>query len=273
MDIPRGPVSSGETGAGMASSRERDNSLPDIVCLSHLRWSFVYQRPQHLMSRFGRRRRVVFCEEPMFGESENPRLELTSVAEGVFAARPKLPGGLEPETVDIAQKLLVHSLLREMEIEDYVLWYYTPLALRFTADLAPAAVVYDCMDELSRFKGASADLPERERQLLARADLVFTGRRSLYEEKRRLHPSVHLLPSSVDVDHFAKARALGRGDEPADQAALPRPRVGVLGVIDERLDQDLVDHVARSRPHWQVILAGPVARMDPGRLPRRPNIR
>jgi UDP-galactopyranose mutase len=256
----------------MASARAHDPSTPDILCLSHLRWSFVYQRPQHLMSRFGRTRRVIFCEEPIFGETENPRLELTSVAEGVFAARPKLPSGLEPETVDIAQKLLLHGLLREMEVEDYVLWYYTPLALRFTSDLAPLAVVYDCMDELSGFKGAAKELPERERQLLARADVVFTGGRSLYEAKRRLHPSVHAFPSSVDVAHFAKARSLGKGDEPADQAALPRPRVGYLGVIDERLDQDLVDYVARYRPDWQVVLAGPVVKIDPDRLPRRPNI-
>jgi UDP-galactopyranose mutase len=256
----------------MASAREHEIPPPDIVCLSHLRWSFVYQRPQHLMSRFGRRRRVIFCEEPVFGESSNPRLELTSVAEGVFAARPKLPGGLEPETIDIAQKLLLHGLLREMDVEDYVLWYYTPLALRFTAELTPSAVVYDCMDELSAFKGASAELPERERQLLARADLVFTGGRSLYEAKRRLHPSVHAFPSSVDVAHFAAARSLVAADEPADQAALPRPRVGFLGVIDERLDQDLIDYVARTRPDWQVVLAGPVVKVDADRLPRRPNI-
>jgi UDP-galactopyranose mutase len=158
-----------------------------------------------------------------------------------------------------------------MDVEDFVLWYYTPLALRFTADLAPAAVVYDCMDELSGFKGASAELPERERQLLARADVVFTGGRSLYEAKRRLHPNVHAFPSSVDVAHFSKARTLG-DDEPADQAALPRPRVGYVGVIDERLDQELVDYVARSRPDWQVILVGPVVKIDPARLPRRPNI-
>jgi UDP-galactopyranose mutase len=256
----------------MASAHERPFSPPDVVCFSHLRWGFVYQRPQHLMSRFGRQRRVIFCEEPMFGESTNPRLELTSAAEGVFVARPKLPSGLEPETVDIAQRLLLHGLLREMDVEDFVLWYYTPLALRFTADLAPAAVVYDCMDELSGFKGASGELPERERQLLGRADVVFTGGRSLYEAKRRLHPNVHAFPSSVDVAHFSKARSLGRDDEPADQAALPRPRVGYVGVIDERLDRELVDYVARSRPDWQVVLVGPVVKIDPARLPRRPNI-
>src|SRR5262245_35498545 len=100
----------------MASARAHDCFPPDIVCLSHLRWGFVYQRPQHLMSRFGRTRRVIFCEEPLFGETANPRLELTPVAEGVFAARPRLPGGLEPETVDIAQRLLLHGLLREMEL-------------------------------------------------------------------------------------------------------------------------------------------------------------
>jgi UDP-galactopyranose mutase len=247
-------------------------SPPDIVCLSHLRWGFVYQRPQHLMSRFGLRSRVFFCEEPILGEATNPRLEVKAASEGVFVVQPMLPSGLEPEALDIVQGILLNAMMHEMDVRSYVLWYYTPLAVRFTRYFNPAAVVYDCMDELSGFKDASAELPQRERELLARSDLVFTGGQSLYEAKRRLHPSVHAFPSSVDVSHFAKARAQRGGPEPDDQRPIAHPRVGFMGVIDERLDRELVDSVARERPDLQVVLAGPVVKVDPASLPRRPNI-
>ncbi len=247
------------------------NARPDIVCLSHLRWGFTHQRPQHLMIRFGRGRRVFFCEEPVFGEESNPRLEVNSAQEGVFVVQPRLPSGLEPEALDIVQGLLLNAMLREMEVQSYVLWYCTPLALRFTEYFAPAAVVYDCVDELGAFEGTPHEIRRRERQLLDRSDVVFTGGRSLYEAKRLLHPNVHAFPSSVDVAHFGAARSLRGQPEPPDQRGLARPRVGYMGVIDERLDRDLVDFVARSRPGWQIVLAGPV-KIDPASLPRRPNI-
>src|SRR5262249_13043533 len=155
----------------------------------------------------------------------NPRLEVNPAAEGVFVVRPWLPAGLEPEALDIVQGLLLNAMLREMSVESYVLWYYTPLALRFTEYLAPAAVVYDCMAELTAFRDAPAGLKARERQLLERTDVVFTGGRSLYEAKRGLHPNVHAFPSSVDVAHFGAARGLRAQPGPADQRVLPRPRV------------------------------------------------
>jgi UDP-galactopyranose mutase len=245
---------------------------PDVVCLSHLRWGFVYQRPQHLMSRFGRHSRVFFCEEPLLGEAANPRLEVKAASEGVFVVQPMLPAGLEPEALDIVQGILLNAMMHEMDVRNYVLWYYTPLAVRFTQYFNPAAVVYDCMDELSGFKDAAAELPERERELLARSDLVFTGGQSLFEAKRRLHPRVHVFPSSVDTAHFARARTLRGAAEPEDQRGIPHPRVGFVGVIDERLDRELLDYVARERPQIQLVLVGPVVKVDPASLPRRPNI-
>jgi UDP-galactopyranose mutase len=245
---------------------------PDLLCFSHLRWGFVYQRPQHLLSRFARQARVFFFEEPVLGDDPEPRLEASSGAPGVTVLRPVLPAGLDVRQREPEQARLLDQLLRDHEIRDYVCWYYTPLAMRFTAELEPRAVVYDCMDELSAFEGAASDMRQRERELLARADLVFTGGRSLYEAKRSLHPSVHAFPSSVDVDHFRRARSVAKGDEPEDQARLPRPRVGYAGVIDERIDLELVEFLARTRPDWQLVFVGPVVKIDPGRLPRRPNI-
>jgi UDP-galactopyranose mutase len=248
-----------------------DLSIPDLVCLSHLRWDFVYQRPQHLMSRFARDRRVFFFEEPLWDSPEGEiRLDISERPGGVRVAVPHLPPGLTPEAVDAALGALLRNLLEEHGIARYVLWYYTPMAVAFTAGLTPGAVVYDCMDELSLFRGAPPDLVEREARLLAAADLVFTGGQSLYEAKRAKHDGVHAFPSSIDAQHFGRARA--GLPEPADQAALPRPRLGYFGVIDERIDLDLLAGVADARPDWQIVMLGPVVKIDPATLPRRPNL-
>jgi UDP-galactopyranose mutase len=245
---------------------------PDLVCLSHLRWDFVYQRPQHLMSRFARERRVFFVEEPIPHEGP-PRLEVGDRPEGVKVVVPRLPHGLDAEQTEAAQEALLRGLLAEQGIVEYVLWYYTPMALGFTAALAPSAVVYDCMDELSLFRGAPPALVERESRLLEASDLVFTGGQSLYEAKRERHPEVYAFPSSIDAEHFGRARgAREPAREPADQAVLPHPRLGYFGVIDERIDLDLLAGVADARPDWQLVMLGPVVKIDPESLPRRANI-
>jgi UDP-galactopyranose mutase len=263
--MPRSRPSLAETGEAQAAAGRK----PDLVCLSHLRWDFVYQRPQHLMSRFARDRRVFFVEEPMPDDGPS-RLEVSERPGGVRVVVPRLPGGLTPEETEAAQAALLSGLLGEHGVAEYVLWYYTPMAVAFTHGLAPAAVVYDCMDELSLFRGAPRDLLEREARLLSAADLVFTGGQSLYEAKRERHPAVHAFPSSIEAEHFGQAR--NGIPHPEDQAALPQPRLGYFGVIDERLDLDLLAAVADFRPDWQLVLVGPVVKIDPATLPRRPNL-
>jgi UDP-galactopyranose mutase len=242
----------------------------DLLCLSHLRWNFVYQRPQHLMSRVARERRVFFFEEPV-GGAPAPFLELRQEEESLTVAVPHLPDGLgEAETVEALEGLLA-KLFEEQRIRSFVSWYYTPMALKFTRHLRPVATVYDCMDQLSHFKDAPREIVLLERELLKRVDVLFTGGHSLFEEKRALHPRAFAFPSSVDVEHFSQAR---RDDleEPADQAGIPHPRIGYLGVIDERLDIDLLLGVAESHPEWQLVLAGPVVKIDPATLPHLPNV-
>jgi hypothetical protein len=148
---------------------------PDLLCLSPLRWDTAPERPRQLMIRFGLTRRVFYCEEPLFGEAVDPRLEV-STADGVFVLQPRLPGGLEPEAVDIVQSILLTAMMRDMGVQRHVLWYYTPLALRYTEYFTPAATVYDWMEEVVAVKSGSAELCDRHRQLLARSDLVFTRR-------------------------------------------------------------------------------------------------
>lgn len=168
------------------------------------------------------------------------------------------------------QRQLLDGYLAELGVRDLVLWYYTPMSLRFSDHLQARTVVYDCMDELSAFRGAPPELVQRERELLQRADVVFTGGYSIWEAKRALHANAHPFPSSVDVAHFAAARTAQ--DDPPDQADIPHPRLGFYGVIDERFDVALLGEIAAQRPQWQFVMIGPVVKIDPAELPRASNI-
>jgi UDP-galactopyranose mutase len=166
---------------------------------------------------------------------------------------------------------LLGEFVTAQKINAPILWFYTPMALEFVpGSITPAAVIYDCMDELSMFHGAPTQLRGLEEHLLRTADLVFTGGVSLFEAKRHLHPNVHPFPSGVDVHHFVQARNLA-GDY-GEQQNIPRPRLGYAGVIDERINLPLVDEVARMRPEWQIVMIGPTAKISPESLPRRSNI-
>lgn len=242
----------------------------DLVCFSHLRWDFVYQRPQHLLSRSAKTRRVFFIEEPVFGNC-SMRLVVREAEPGLHIVVPHLPEGLRSEVaINACMKEMTRQLFLEHDINEYVFWYYTPMALSFTDHFKPIASVYDCMDELSAFKGAHSQLPLLEKELFRQVDLVFTGGQSLYEAKRNQHPAVHAFPSSIDASHFGKARKMS--SDPEDQAHIPHPRLGFFGVIDERFDIELLDQIARQRPDWHFIMIGPVVKIDPASLPSYANV-
>jgi glycosyltransferase involved in cell wall biosynthesis len=213
--------------------------------------------------------RLYFFEEPIYEDGGTPRLEIRA-AKGVQIAVPYLPSGLdEPTALALQRELLDHLIARD-RIRTFIAWYYTPMALPFSDHLPAAAVVYDCMDELASFKNAPPVLKQREAALMSRADLVLTGGQSLYEAKRHQHDNIHPFPSSVDVAHFAQARQIS--EDPPDQEEIPHPRLGFFGVIDERMDLELIDGVAQSRPDWHLVLLGPVVKIDPAQLPHRSNI-
>lgn len=259
---------------------ERESGTPrrlapahDVLVFSHLRWDFVFQRPQHILSRCARHRRVFFIEEPVTADGPRlePHLEISRRDDcDVLVVVPRVPAEQSDDARARTQRELLDTLLRDYALQRYVAWYYSPMALGFSRHLRPLATVYDCMDELSGFLGAPPALRERERELFERADVVFTGGYSLYEAKRRLHPSVHAFPSSIDVAHFERARRPQL--EPDDQRSLARPRVGYFGVIDERIDLDLLAAIADARPEWEIVMVGPVVKIDAARLPRRANI-
>lgn len=242
--------------------------MNSLICLSHLRWNFVFQRPQHLMTRFASERPVFFFEEPIFDASV-PTLRIERDGH-VRVAVPHLPHGMSPSAVNHAVAKLLSDMCAEWALTKPICWYYTPMALTYSRTLDAGAVVYDCMDELSAFKNAPPELLKLEQELFEHADVVFTGGHSLQEAKRARHGHVYPFPSSVDVAHFGKARTITQ--EPADQAAIPHPRLGFFGVIDERMDLDLVGALAAAHPEWHIVMLGPCVKIAESSLPQAPNI-
>src|SRR5690348_13731907 len=265
------------TRVGVPVELEAEPSAPDpepatLICFSHLRWNFVFQRPQHLMCRFSHEMDVIFWEEPVeIGPRESAYLQVREAqdAPNVRIVVPHLPQGMPEDAREAALKRLLDAHVASIR-GPLVAWYYTPMMLPFSKHLTPDVTVYDAMDELSKFKFAPEHLLDYEQELIDRADLVFTGGSSLYEAKKDRHPNVHCFPSSVDRAHFCKARA--RLFDPADQEDLPRPRLGFYGVIDERFDTELLAKVAEMRPNWSFVMVGPVVKISEEDLPKRPNI-
>ena len=245
-----------------------------IVVFSHLRWRFVWQRPQQFLSRFAERHPILFVEVAAFdGEPGGaPRLELTSPQEGVTVLDLHLDPTIEgtPAVTD-AIRAAVREGMAALGIENPLLWFYNPMDAGWTLGwLENRGIVYDCMDELAQFRGADPLLVEREAELMRAADVVFTGGIELYEKKSKAHPNVHFFGCAVEYDHFAQAQA--PGPLPEDLAAIDEPRVGWFGVVDERVDYDLLREAAAHRPDLSFVLVGPVIKVDPAELPQAPNL-
>lgn len=254
----------------LSANGQELQSHPGIICFCHLRWNFVYQRPQHLLTRAQSLGDVHLWEEPLFEGRSAPHLDISLGRGGVQVLTPRLPHGMSTRDAEIAQKQLLDAYIADRGLEDFIAWYYTPMALLFSDHLLPQLTVYDCMDELSAFQGAPPELIEQEQRLFERADVVFVGGSSLYASKRSQHENVHCFPSSIDREHFAAARE--PQPDPPDQAGIPHPRIGFFGVLDERLDRDLLDQVAEQHPEWHFVLIGPVVKIAEADLPHRPNL-
>jgi UDP-galactopyranose mutase len=250
--------------------------LSDIVCFSHLRWNFVWQRPQHLMSRLARKRRVFFVEEPVEALPGAQPTLIENVTSSVTVLTPSLPAnagfapGFSDDSNAVIQQLLTQYLRSRGVRRNTCVWYYTPLAVGAEPDYlatSSSTVVYDVMDELARFKGASPLIPARDALLVKRADIVFSGGPRLHERFEHGHPNAQCFPSGVEPRHFAAA-----SDVPDDLRHLAGPLIGFYGVLDERIDFDLIDEMARQRPDWSIVLIGPIVKVNPTELPSRDNI-
>lgn len=251
-----------------APGGRKGTGMRTIIVFSHLRWNFVYQRPQQLLSRLAQFYHVVFVEEPVWEEGAS-RLELSTPAPNVTVCQPRTAvhaPGFHDDQLAALQPLMSQIT----PADDPIVWFYTPMALPLLPALHAGLVVYDCMDELAAFKHAPKQLLQRETALLARADLVFAGGPSLFEAKRQRHPNAHCFASSVDTVHFEQA--LDRHNGHPAQSEIGRPRLGYYGVIDERFDTSLVAALADADAHWQIVLVGPIVKIDPASLPQRQNI-
>src|SRR3954451_1295022 len=265
------------TRAGVPVESVAEPSAPDpeptsLICFSHLRWDFVFQRPQHLMCRFSREMNVIYWEEPVeIGRRETAYLQVREAPDvtNVRVVVPHMPQGMPDDAREAALQRLFEAHVSSVR-GTLIAWYYTPMMLTFSRDIDADLTVYDAMDELSKFKFAPVKLLDLEQELIDQANIVFTGGASLYEAKKDRHANVHFFPSSVDRAHFCKARA--RQFEPGDQEDLPRPRLGFYGVIDERFDTALLDEAARMRPDWSFVMVGPVVKISEDELPKRHNI-
>lgn len=240
----------------------------DLLCFSHLRWNFVYQRPQHLMSRFAKDRRVFFFEEPVYDAPSQYNEIYDDPETGVCVVTPHITNDTEDKTGSLRH--LLQIFMASMNINEYDTWYYTPLSLAFSDHLEPQLIVYDCMDELSSFKFAPPELKEWEQMLFNKADIVFTGGMHLYEAKKKFHSNIHGIPSGIDVGHFIQARQTLK--DPPDQSAIPHPRIGFYGVVDERFNIELLRSIAEQKAGWHFIVIGPTAKIDPTTLPKASNI-
>jgi glycosyltransferase involved in cell wall biosynthesis len=241
----------------------------NLICLSHLRWDFVYQRPQHLLTRFAKYSNVYFYEEPIFDATDYGYLSISKRTNNVLVAVPHLKPGLSDAEIDKSLSNLFDQFMDNFEIDDCLFWYYTPMALNYSGRHKPKLTVYDCMDELSGFKFAPPALVKLEKELMAKADVVFTGGYSLYEAKKQYHANIFPHPSSIDKKHFAGAKTSA---EAADQKEIAGPKVGFYGVVDERFDLKLLGEMADARPELNFIIIGPVVKIDPETLPKNRNI-
>jgi UDP-galactopyranose mutase len=256
----------------------------DLVVFSHLRWDFVWQRPQQLLARLASQFNILFVEEPLItaDPARPPYIDhyvwYDTDGVSVRVARMSVPaqgrswiGHGDAQTADTYEALL-SDFLADQGIVEPVVWFYTPMAQHFLNVLEPELVIYDVMDQLSAFKGASPELRDSERQLLRMADLVFTGGLSLFEDKKRLNPNTYLFPSGVEIEHFAQAASPETFDRPVELSRLDGPVLGYFGVIDERMDVGLLAHIATTHLEWQLVLIGPVCKIDPAALPQADNI-
>ena len=242
------------------------NMPKHLVCFSHLRWDFVFQRPQHLLKRLSKTFNIFFFEEPIHDSTGKDYYTFLNRGENIVVFVPHIKADLNADDNRAAQKSLFDRFMDKRNLADHLFWYYTPMALEYSRKYNPELTVFDCMDELSAFKFAPEELKTLEKELLVKADIVFTGGHSIYEAKKNQHANIYAFPSSIEKEHFAKARSIQNKNNSG------QVRLGFFGVIDERFDIGLIRDIAIQKPEWQIVLIGPVVKIDPATLPENNNI-
>lgn len=258
---------------------ENSTAYP-IIVHCHLCWDWVWQRPQQFISRLSKRHRILFVEtigpDPQLA-TPFARFYTPENLPNITVLRLQFPSWRweDGDYVDRTRREMVQEFLKgpgRGQFDNPVQWFYDPMAVpAFHGQMNEILTVYDCMDELSKFKCAPPEIRTREASLLNEAEVVFTGGRKLWESKKLSNDNCHFYGCGVEVDHFARARA-AETRVPEDLANIPKPVLGYFGVVDERMDYDLVAKLADANPNWSIAIVGPVMKVDPNSLPKRPNL-
>ncbi|GEP52220.1 glycosyl transferase [Flavobacterium noncentrifugens] len=233
----------------------------DMIVFCHLRWDFVYQRPQHLISRMSKDLKILLIEEPVAKNENGDSANLTIISKNLHILQPMV------DSIE-AIGTIIPQYVKNKNVATG--WFYSAAFSPLLQSINFDVIVYDCMDELSLFKGAPQHLIDQEKFLLSNADIVFTGGKSLYESKKQMHSNVYCFPSSVDEDHFSQS--LLEEEVPNDMRRIDAPIVGYFGVIDERIDYDLIRETASLLPKVNFVMIGPFAKVEERDLPRAENI-
>lgn len=248
-----------------------------IVAFCHLAWDGVWQRPQQLLSRLAARHPVLFVE--CYCAEVEPAALRSHVAPGhpnVTVLQMLLPAArwADGDFIDAERRRLLQVFRRGDlgKFNDPILWFNDPMAVvAFAGHCGERAIVYDCMDELAQFHGAPPGIVDRERDLLLMADAVFCGGRKMRDKRKPYNPHCYFYGTGVDSEHFGRARSEALATDPAI-AALTGKVLGYFGVIDERIDYELLARLADALPRCSIAMVGPTAKIDAAALPLRRNL-
>ncbi len=243
------------------------NGYP-IVCFSDISWNVKFQRPHQLFSQAKRINIIIFIEKPLLQRSGKPNHFISRVSDNILILTPVITDEDPESTIHETVEQLLTEKLKSHNTTEYICWYYSPKAINYSQKLTPKLIIFDCMDECCGYEGADTEVNESEKKLLEVTDLVFTGGRSLCNAKKLLHKNVHLFPDSIDYERF------NGNTKQAKKNIIKKPaaKIGYFGVIDERLDLNLLDKIAANKPKWKFEIAGPIVENMHGKLPERKNI-
>ena len=267
----------------------------DIVCMSFVVWDEHWGTPQQLMSRFAKSNRVLYVEQPVSVLSfftgirsrgavarqiERWRHGPRQVAENIWAAAPPpvLPMRAH-KLVNMVNAFFIRRWLRsqvkKLEMQDVIFWNVQPTMPNIARAVKPALTLFHCVDDFSALPHwwhQPGSLLAREAECCREADVVVCTARKLVETRRKHNANIHFVPNAANVDLFVQVTDPAT-PVPDDIGALPKPVVGIFGVIDFRTDVDAVAHIARQRPDWSVALVGLVkGDVDLGALRALPNV-
>ena len=238
----------------------------DVVVLSHLRWDFVYQRPQHLMTRAAGRHRVLFIEEPL--SADTFAFQMRTDTSGVRVVQPLLPSGTPDPDAESWLRGALTDLVAEWRGAGWSSGTTRSWPSRSAAISRPRSRSSTAWISSARFAVRHQPFARAKTRSSVAPTLSSPGAGAF---GRRSGACIRVFTVSRAASTFRTSRRPGWRSEPPALASIPHPRLVYAGVIDERIDLDLLHALADSGA-GEVVLIGPVAKIDPADIPRGPHI-